>query len=90
MSRNPRSPWDVQPDSDGIVENRSPVDGGDDRDDKRRREPALNRDGYTVRSRRPDCARPGEIMSNERAAQREAFDDEYRQVRPFGPYETEE
>ncbi|MCC6918633.1 MAG: hypothetical protein IT548_05480 [Alphaproteobacteria bacterium] len=65
------------------------MDGGDDRDDRRRREPSLTRDGYTVRSRRPDCARPGEIMSNERAAEREAFDDEYGRTRP-GHYETEE
>jgi len=90
MSTNPRSPWDVPSDSKDVVEDRSPVGGGDDRDDKRRREPTMSRDGYTVRSRRPDCARPGEIMSNERAAQRERYDDEYSAVRSGGPYETED
>lgn len=91
MTRNPRSPWDVPDDPVGVVEGRSPVNGGDDRDDKPRREPTLARDGYTVLSRRPDCARPGEIMSNERANRREQFDDEYRQMRSLnGPYETSE
>ena len=80
-----RSPWDVPDDPKGVVENRGPVDA----EEGRRREPTLERDGYTVRSRRPDCARPGEIMSNERAAQREAFDDEYGRVRP-SHYDTEE
>jgi hypothetical protein len=86
MTSNPRSPWDVPSDSKDVVEDRGPVDAGDDR----RREPTLRRDGYTVRSRRPECGRPGEIMSNERAAQRERFDDEYSAMRSGGPYETED
>jgi hypothetical protein len=71
---NLRNPWDVPADPVEIVDQSGP---DNDEADDRRREPTLARDGYDVRSRRPHCARPGEIMSNERATEREKFDEEY-------------
>lgn len=91
MSSNPRSPWDVPSDPTGVVEDRGPVGVVDDEQgEERRRTPTLARDGYTVRSRRPECGRPGDIMSTDRAEQRERYDEEYRSMRSGGPYETED